>query len=97
MKIDSRRPRRQVTRWQRGADEYIITLEQVGHHGWQLTEHRGIEVMSATMYENADEAQKRYIEAQLVYVELLAEFTLAPLPKRPSEILSINEDEEALP
>jgi hypothetical protein len=71
----------------------VITLEQVGHHGWQLTEHQGINLKRSTMFEDPDEAQREYIAAQHLYVELLAQFTLTPLPARPSEIVHIEDDE----
>ena len=91
-RIDKRRPRRQIVEWI--PDDYRIQLEQIGHEAWRLTVHDGIDVERVEDYVNPDEAQAAYIEAQSAYIKVLAEFTLAPLPRKPSEIVSIEESDE---
>ena len=91
-RTDKRRPRRQIVSWQPGQeDEYRITLEQIGHQAYRLTIHDGIDVMECHDYTSPDEAQQKYIDAQHSYLTMLAGFTLAPLPRRPAEILTIEE------
>ena len=91
-RIDKRRPRRQVTCWQPGQeDEYRVTLEQVGHEAWRLTVHDGIDVMECHDYTDSDEAQQAYIDQQYSYLVVLSAFTLAPLPKKPSQIIEIED------
>jgi len=94
-RIDKRRPRRQITSWQPGQeDEYRITLEQIGHEAYRLTTHDGIDVIECHDYTDPDEAQIAYLAAQTGYLVVLGAFTLAPLPKKPSEIVSIEESDE---
>lgn len=92
-RIDKRRARRQTVQWQPGQeDEYRITLEQIGHEAWRLTVHDGINVAACKDFTDPDEAQSAYLFHQAAYLDVLSEFTLAPLPKRPSEIIEIDEE-----
>lgn len=92
MKTDRRRPKRQVCTWK--PDDYTIQLEQVGHTAYRLTEHDGIRVVAARDYRDPDAAQQAFIDAQTAYLFVLAEFTLAPLPEKPSQIIVIEDGDE---
>ena len=91
-RTDKRRPRRQIVKWE--PDEYMIQLEQIGHEAYRLTVHDGITIKEVNDFLDPNEAQQAYLSAQLQYINLLAEFTLAPLPKKPSEILKLVQEEE---
>ncbi len=91
-RTDKRRPRRQIALWT--PDDYRIELEQVGHEAYRLTEHDGISVVNVEDFTEPDAAQQAYINAQVAYIEVLAQFTLAPLPTKPSEIMKLVQADE---
>lgn len=66
-------------------------MEQIGHEAYRLTVHDGIDVTQCDDYRDPDTAQQAYIDTQNAYLAVLAAFTLNPLPKRPAEIIEIEE------
>jgi hypothetical protein len=93
--IDKRRPPRQIAQWQSGTpDEYRIELEQLGHEMWRMTEWDGINVVRVEDFTDPDKGQITWLEAQRSYLDVLSQFTLRPLPKKPSEIITISVEGE---